>query len=29
MQDILLHNQTVLLKKDGLGWLGEIKNIKF
>lgn len=29
MQDILLHNQTVLLKKDGLGWMGEIKNIKF
>ena len=29
MQDILLHNQKLLLKKDGMGWLEEFKNIKF
>lgn len=29
MEEILLHNQRILLKKDSLGWLEEIKNIKF
>ena len=29
MEEIVLHNQRMLLKKDSLGWLEEIKNIKF
>lgn len=29
MEEILLHNQRILLKKDSLGWLEQIQNIKF